>query len=139
MEEEPKVKLVFANYPLEQTTWAMLGAKYLDCLGRATTKRYGNSSRQSTTTRSEINEQNADQMLKGYVKDAGGNPDAIAACVASPDTEKRVRESMALGQNLDVSSTPTFFINGRRVVGFNNAGTPYDAVKSMVDYELPGK
>ena len=46
---------------------------------------------------------------------------------------------MALGQKLDVTSTPTFFINGRRVVGFNNTGTPYDAVKSMVDFELAGK
>jgi hypothetical protein len=25
------------------------------------------------------------------------------------------------------------------VVGFNNNGTPYDAVKAMVDFELSGK
>ena len=78
-------------------------------------------------------------MLKGYVKDAGGDPGRIAACAAKPETEKRVHDSIALGQKLDVNSTPTFFINGRRVVGFNNNGTPYDAVKSMVDFELSGK
>ena len=137
MDEEPKVKLVFANYPLEQIhKWAMLGAKYVDCLGRDNNDAVWKFIATVYDHQSEINEQNADQMLKGYVKDAGGNPDTVAACVASPDTEKRVRESMALGQSLDVSSTPTFFINGRRVVGFNNAGTPYDAVKSMVDYEV---
>ena len=52
-------------------------------------------------------------MLKGYVKDSGGDPDAVAACVAKPETEKRVRDSMALAEKLDVTSTPTFFINGR--------------------------
>ena len=34
MEEEPKVKLVFQNYPLPQHKWAMIAAKYLDCLDR---------------------------------------------------------------------------------------------------------
>lgn len=137
LEEEPKVKLIFANYPLEQIhKWAMTGAKYVDCLGRQNNDAVWKFIATVYDHQSEITEQNADQMLKGYVKDSGGNPDTVATCVAAPDTEKRVRESMALGQALDVSSTPTFFINGRRVVGFNNAGTPYDAVKSMVDYEV---
>ena len=137
LEEEPKTKLIFANYPLETIhKWAMTGAKYLDCLGRANNDAVWKFIATVYDHQSEINEQNVDQMLKGYVKDSGGNPDTVAACVASPDTEKRVRESMALGQSLDVTSTPTFFINGRRVVGFNNAGTPYDAVKAMVDYEV---
>jgi hypothetical protein len=35
-----------------------------------------------------------------------------------------------------VSSTPTFFIDGRRIVGFSANSVPYDAVKSMVDYDL---
>lgn len=137
LEEEPKVKLIFANYPLEQIhKWALTGAKYVDCLGRENNDAVWKFIATVYEHQAEVTEQNVEQMLKGYAKDAGGNPDTVAACVASPDTEKRVRESMALGQSLDVSSTPTFFINGRRVVGFNNAGTPYDAVKSMVDYEV---
>ena len=78
-------------------------------------------------------------MLKGYVKDSGGDPVPVSACAAKPETEKRVRDSMALGEKLNVNSTPTFFINGRKVVGFVNV--PYDTVKSMVDYEVanPGQ
>ena len=75
-------------------------------------------------------------MLKGYVKDAGGDPDAVAACATKPDTEKRVHDSMALGEKLDVSSTPTFFIDGRKLVGFSTNSTPYDAVKAMVDFDV---
>src|SRR5664279_1445905 len=35
LQDEPKVKLVFQNFPLESIhKWSMLGAKYLDCVGR---------------------------------------------------------------------------------------------------------
>jgi len=137
MEEEPKAKLIFQNYPLEQIhKWALTAAKYVDCLGHENNDAALKFIATVYDHQSDINEQNVDQMLKGYAKDSGGNPDTVAACIAKPETEKHIRESIALGQKLDVSSTPTFFINGRRVVGFNNAGTPYDAVKAMVDYEL---
>ena len=37
------------------------------------------------------------------------------ADVASPETEKIVREDLTLGRDVDVQGTPTFFINGKRV------------------------
>ena len=75
-------------------------------------------------------------MLKSYVKEAGGNPDAVAACVAQPETEKRIRQSIALGEKVGVNSTPTFYINGRRLVGLGGDNVPYDVVKEMVDFEI---
>jgi protein-disulfide isomerase len=137
MEEEPKAKLIFQNYPLEQIhKWALTAAKYVDCLARQNNDAAWKFIATTYEHQSEINEQNVDQMLKVYVKDSGGDPDAVAACVAKPETEKRVRESMALAEKLDVTSTPTFFINGRRLVGFSSNSTPYDAVKAMVDFDL---
>jgi protein-disulfide isomerase len=141
MEEEPKAKLIFQNYPLESVhKWAMTGAKYLDCVAHES----GNDVAFKFIAtvyehQSEVNEQNVEAMLKGFVKDSGGNADTVAACVAKPETEKHVRESMKLGEQLDVTSTPTFFINGRRIVGFSSNSVPYDAVKEMVDYEMSGK
>jgi protein-disulfide isomerase len=137
MEDEPKAKLIFQNYPLESLhKWAMTAAKYVDCLARDSNDVAWKFIATVYDHQSEINEQNVEPMLKGYVKDAGGNPDQVAACAAKPETEKRVRESMALGEKLDVTSTPTFFINGRRIVGFSSNSVPYDAVKSMVDFDL---
>jgi protein-disulfide isomerase len=137
VQEEPKVKLIFANYPLESIhKWALPAAKYLDCLGRQNNDTVWKFIATVYDHQSEINEQNVDQMLKAYVKDSGGNPDEVAACAEKPETEKRVNDSVALGHKLDVNSTPTFFINGRRVVGFSSPQTPYDAVKAMVDYEV---
>lgn len=137
MQDEPKARLIFQNYPLEQIhKWAMTAAKYLDCLSQQNNDAAWKFIATTYDHQSEITEQNVEQMLKGYVKDSGGDPDAVAACAAKPETEKRVRESMALAQKLDVTSTPTFFINGRRLVGFASNSTPYDAVKAMVDYEI---
>ncbi len=101
MEEEPKARLVFQNYPLENIhKWAFTGAKYLDCLGRQNNEAVWKFIATVYEHQSEVNEQNVDQMLKGYVKEAGGDPDAVAACVAKPETEKRIRESIALGKSL---------------------------------------
>jgi protein-disulfide isomerase len=72
-------------------------------------------------------------MLNVYVKEAGGDPTAVAACVAKPETEKHVRQSMALGEKLGINSTPTFFIDGRKLNGFGS-NVPYDVVKQMTDY-----
>lgn len=136
--EESKVKLVFQNFPLESLhKWSLIGAKYLDCVSRE------NSSDVTFKFIStvyehqgEVTADTAEKLLKGFTKDAGATPDTVAACVAKPATEKHVRDSIAFGQSLGVNSTPTFFINGRKVVGFGNS-TPYEVVKAIVEYNLP--
>ena len=134
MEDEPKARLVFQNFPLEQLhKWAMLGAKYIDCIGRENNEAVWKFIPTVYEHQSEITEQNADQMLKGFAKNSGADPEVVAACIAKPETEKRVRDSIALGEKLGVSSTPTFFIDGRKIVGLGS-NTPYDIVKQMVDY-----
>src|SRR6516225_6410665 len=101
MQEEPKAKLVFQNFPLESIhKWAMLGAKYTDCIGRENNEALWKFLSITYDHQGEITPENADTMLKGYAKEAGANPETVAACVAKPETEKRVRESIALGVKL---------------------------------------
>jgi protein-disulfide isomerase len=136
MSEEPKAKLIFQNFPLEQVhKWAMTAAKYTDCLGRQNQAAMWKFIDTVYEHQGDVTEQNVDQMLKGYVKDSGGDPDAVSVCAAKPDTEKRVRDSMALGDKLGITSTPTFFVNGRKIVGFGS-NIPFDSFKSIVDYDL---
>jgi|SRR5580700_796318 protein-disulfide isomerase len=136
VQEEPKAKLVFQNFPLETVhKWAFLGAKYVDCIGREKNDAVWKFISTVYEHQGEITPETAETVLKGYVKDSGADPIAVSACIAKPETEKRVRESMALGTKLGVTSTPTFFINGRKVVGFGN-NTPYEVVKAMVDFDL---
>ena len=134
MQEEPKARLIFQNFPLESVhKWAMLGAKYVDCVARESNEAVWKFISTVYEHQGEITDETAAAALKGFAKDAGADPDTVAACVAKPETEKRVRESIALGDKLGVNSTPTFFINGRKVVGFGN-NTPYEVVKAIVEY-----
>jgi protein-disulfide isomerase len=136
MQEEPKAKLIFQNYPLESLhKWALLGAKYLDCIGRGNNDTVWKFISTVYEHQAEIKPENAEAMLRDYAKEAGADPGAVAACAAKPETERHVRASIALGGKMGVTSTPTFFINGRKVVGFAN-NTPYEVVKSMVDFNL---
>jgi len=56
------------------------------------------------------------------------------ADMASPATEKAVRDDLTLGRNVDVQGTPTLFINGKRVMNRS-----LDGMKAMVDEELKKK
>ena len=136
MQEEPKAKLIFQNFPLETIhKWALLGAKYVDCVSRENNDAVWKFISTVYEHQGEITLETADTMLKGYVKDSGADPVPVSACVAKPETERRVRDSIALGTKVGVTSTPTFFINGRKVVGFGS-NTPYEVVKAMVDFNL---
>ncbi len=136
VEEEPKARLIFENFPLETIhRWAMLGAKYVECVNSVNHDALWKFISTVYEHQAEITPENADTMLKGYAKEVGANPDAVLACTAKPETEKRIRESIALGDKLGVTSTPTFFINGRKVIGFGN-NTPYEVVKAIVEFNL---
>jgi protein-disulfide isomerase len=53
------------------------------------------------------------------------------ADMASPATEKAIRDDLALGRSVDVAGTPTLFINGKRVTNRS-----LDGLKAMIDDEL---
>jgi protein-disulfide isomerase len=53
------------------------------------------------------------------------------ADLASPATEKAIRDDLALGRSVDVQGTPTLFLNGKRVMNRS-----LDGLKAMIDEEL---
>ncbi len=55
-----------------------------------------------------------------------------AACAAKPETLSRVQHSVALGTSLEVTGTPTLFVNGRKIS--NVAGLPYEVLKGLTEF-----
>lgn len=55
--------------------------------------------------------------LRGYAKDAGLDLAAYDKCLADPSTAERVKADVEAGKRAGVRSTPTFFLNGRRIEG----------------------
>jgi protein-disulfide isomerase len=49
----------------------------------------------------------------------------------SPETDKAIQEDLAVARATDVTGTPAFFINGKRVMNRS-----FEGMKAMVDEEL---
>jgi protein-disulfide isomerase len=69
-----------------------------------------------------------------YAKQLRLNTNEFTSCLESGKFAESVTTDMNNGSSLDVSATPSFFINGRMVVG----AQPYSTFKEMIDQELSG-
>jgi len=129
---EPNARFVFQNFPLEMHNWAAKGAAYADCVGRASNDAFWKFVAKTYETQSDITAENADEKLTALADGAGVKGSEIAACAVKPDTKARVDASIALGKSVDVTGTPTLYINGRRVGSFD----PHlsDTYKSLVEF-----
>jgi len=131
--EEKNVKLVYQNFPLPSHDWAQKAASYADCVGRSNNDAFWKFIGSVFESQSDINAANADEKLKVLADAAGVKGADIAACAAKPETTSRVEHSVALGKAVDVNSTPTVFVNGRKIGSV--AGLPYDILKKIVEFE----
>lgn len=58
-----------------------------------------------------------DKSLEGYAKQVGLDVDAFEKCLSSPDAAERIAQDIKAADKAGVRSTPTFFINNRRIEG----------------------
>lgn len=129
---EPNARFVFQNYPLDIHNWAAKGAYYADCVGRASNDAFWKFVKTTYDRQQDITAENADEKLTQIANDSGANGAEIAACAAKPDTKTRVDASIALGKSVEVTGTPTLFINGRRVGNFD--ASYLDVYKKLVEF-----
>jgi protein-disulfide isomerase len=132
----PQVQLRFQQFPLPASIhpWAMKAAEYADCAGEEKSDVFWKYIDSIFENQGSIALATADDKLKEIATAAGLDAQKVANCAATQETATRVSKSLALGQSLDVSSTPTVFINGRRVLG--PANIPYEQLKGLVQFEI---
>lgn len=130
LNENQNVRLVFQHFPLPSHEWAAKAAAYADCVGRASNDAFWKFVEGVYAAQTQITPANADEKLTGAADSAGVKGADIAVCATKPDTTSRLEHSAALGKSLEVSSTPTMFINGRKLAG----GVPYEVMKGLVDF-----
>ncbi len=131
---EPNAHFVFQNFPLEMHNWAAKGAAYSDCVGRASNEAFWKFVAKTYETQSDITAENADEKLTALAEGAGVKGAEIAACAAKPETKARVDASIALGKSVEVTGTPTVFINGRRIGSFDQS--LLEVYKKLVEFAL---
>jgi protein-disulfide isomerase len=129
---EPNARFVFQNFPLEMHNWAAKGAAYADCVAQASSDAFWKFVAKTYETQSDITAENADEKLTAIADGAGVKGADIAACAATPVAKAHVDASLALGKEVNVTGTPTLFINGRTIG--NVSRVPPDTLKAFVEF-----
>jgi protein-disulfide isomerase len=129
---EPNARFVFQNFPLEMHNWAAKGAAYADCVGRASNEAFWKFVSKTYETQADITAETADEKLTALADGAGVKGSDIAACAAKPETKAHLDASLALGKSVDVTGTPTLYINGRKIGSFDARLS--DVYKSLVEF-----
>jgi protein-disulfide isomerase len=136
LNENKNIRFVLQSFPLPMHNWAEKGAAYADCVARSSNEAFWGFVNGVYSAQTEITAENADQKLTELAEKAGVKGADVAACAAQPDTQARVEASIDLGKSVDVSATPTLFINGRPV---GVSGNNYDVLKQLVDFAAQDK
>jgi len=128
----PQVRVVFKDYPLDQIhPWARTAAIAGRCAYQQDPKTFWKMYDLIYDGQETISAENAWGKMTDFAGQSGLNPDAFRACMASPEAGAAVNASRDNGIQLEVSSTPTIFVNGRRIVGAD----PH-ILEQYIKYEL---
>jgi len=118
----PQVRLVFKDFPLESIhPWAMTASTTGRCVLQQSSDAFWKYHDAVYDNQDVISPENAYDKLTELAVQAGANADKLKTCVADPKTQDEVRQTIAEGKALGVDATPTTFVDGRRLVGPDQA------------------
>jgi protein-disulfide isomerase len=128
----PQVRVVFKDFPLDHIhPWARTAALGGRCAYEQDPKAFWKMYDLIYDGQELISPENAWGKMTDFASQAGLNPEGFKTCMASPEAGAAVDASRANGLQLEVNSTPTIFVNGRRIVGAD----PH-LLEQYIKYEL---
>jgi protein-disulfide isomerase len=113
-----KVRVVFKDFPIEQLhPWARTAAIAGRCAYQQDPSAFWKMYDLIYDNQEIISASNAWTKMMDYAAQSRLDTDRFKTCMADPEAGAAVNASRANGQLLEVNSTPTVFVNGRRMVG----------------------
>ena len=127
------VRLVFKDFPLAGVhPWATRAAVAGRAIYRLQPSLFWEYHDWIFENQETITVENLPAKVLEFVAEKGLDADKLQETMDAPDIEMEVTRSFQEGRNLGVQSTPTLFINGRRLVG----SQPFERLKILLDWEL---
>jgi protein-disulfide isomerase len=127
-----KVRVIFKDFPIEQLhPWARTAAIAGRCAYQQKPDTFWELYDLIYDNQEIISAANAWTKMVDYAAQSGLDAAAFKSCMASPEAGAAVNASHANGQKLEVNSTPTLFVNGRRLVGADA-----HLLEQYINYEL---
>lgn len=113
-----KIRVVFKDYPLPSIhDWALTGAIASQCAYQIAPEDFVAFRSLVFQNQTTLTGENAREMLLHLGAQAGIDNLKLASCVDSKTTLPRIEANGREGEALGIASVPTFFVNGRVVVG----------------------
>jgi protein-disulfide isomerase len=127
------VRVYFKDFPLEQMhPWAKQAAIAGRCVFRDKPAAFWNYFDWIYEHQEEILPDNLKTKVLGWAQTANLDSAKLGECIETKATEKDVDREIAEGRSLQVSGTPTIFINGRPITG----ALPWNALEQVIRREL---
>jgi protein-disulfide isomerase len=134
------VRVVYQSFPSDGHPWAMQAAVDTDCLGSMNpdaywaavdsihdhAAEYGGSEHNLTLAQQELDTETLEEGHRFHLDE-----EKLQACIKKQDTAPQ-KASLALGDRLGVTHTPTIFVNGAKFEG----AVPIDFILDQVDNAL---
>jgi protein-disulfide isomerase len=113
-----KVRVVFKEFPLVGVhEWSETAAIACQCAYELNPPSYVPLRSAIFRSQQNINVTNLRDTLLSFGEQAGVNRVRLAGCLDAKSTLPRVQHDLAEGKRVNVDRTPTFFINGKMIVG----------------------
>ena len=121
-----KIRLVIKNYPYKYRDYSHIAAEA--SLAASDQGKYWEMHDILLKNSPKLDR---DSLIK-YAKEIGLDAKKFTDCIDKMRHSALIERDKNLALSLDLYNTPTFFINGRKVVG----DVPYDYLKKVVEEEL---
>jgi protein-disulfide isomerase len=130
-----KVRIVFKEFPLPMHDWSFTAAIADQCAYQINPSTYLPLRTLIFRNQELINIANLRDTLLNYGEQAGLDRVQLAGCLDSKASLARIERDKDEAKRVDVNSTPTLFINGKKMVGLPSEDAYYQAI----DDALSGK
>ena len=131
-EYDGKVKFYFKNYPLPFHPWAKPAAIAAECAKEQKGAAFWQIYKAFFENQAAVNPGNVKDKSTEFLKDSAIDMAKWNDCFDNSKSAPKVEAEAQEGSGLGVTGTPSFFVNGRNLVG----AQPFEQFKAVIDDEL---
>lgn len=127
-----EVRVFFHDYPLPTHNWAKPAAAAGRCIFEQEPLAFWDFHDWIFENQNSITPANLNDKVMEFAAGKGVDALKLTGCIERGETTATIDQSIQQGQSAGVSSTPTIFINGRKLGGSHK----WEQLKQIIDYEI---
>jgi protein-disulfide isomerase len=127
------VRVVFKDFPIDSIhKWARAASEAAHCLASQKPGAFWAFHDWIFEHQQEVNETNVRDRVLGFAKQQNLDVQQLASCLANHASAQEIDRNQQIGAALQISQTPTIFVNGRTVSG----AVPWQTLDNIIKMEL---